>query len=96
MLGTCWSDYFSAWSVTEEDAESAQFLAIYGDGNDYSMREMYASNCPFAEEVKECLGIYSYDELMDTVHVEGSEDILFSISGTDAKVKLAGTDIVAE
>lgn len=87
----------SGWNVQPEgDAESAQFLASYGDGNYYSVREIYASNCPFAEEVKDCLAVYSYDELMEMVKSKDAKDIMFSYDGYDAAVKLAGTDIVVE
>ncbi len=86
----------SAWSVTEDDVESTQFLTTYGDGYYYSMREIYASNCAFAEEVKECLGVYSYDELMDSVRSEDGKDILFSYDGVNTSVKIAGTDIVVD
>lgn len=84
------------WSVSGEDAESGQFLESYGDGNYYSVREIYTSNCAFAEEVRNCLGIYSYDELLDNVYAENAEDILFRIDNKDAAVKISGTDIIVE
>lgn len=78
------------------DEESAQFLAIYGGGYYYSVAEIYASDCQFSESVQDCLGVYSYDELMDMIDSKDAEDIMFSIDGDDIAVKIAGTDIVVD
>lgn len=81
--------------ANEGDAESEVFLAEYGDGEYYSLLEMYESDCLFAEDVTDCLGD-SYSELMQSIKDEDAEDIAFCIDGDDVSVKLVGTDIVVD
>lgn len=76
-----------------EDNESAEFLANYGDGEYHSIYEIFASDCLFAETVKEYMGVSSYEELMQSIRTEGAETIMFCIDGHDVTVKIAGTDI---
>lgn len=78
-----------------QDKESAEFLVNYADGEYHSIYEIFASDCLFAESVKEGMDVYSYDELMQSVRTKGAETIMFCIDGYDVTVKIAGTDIEA-
>lgn len=81
--------------ANEDDAESVEFLAEYGDGEYYSVSELYDSDCRLAEDVTDCLG-KSYAELMQSIKNEDAEDIAFCIDGDDVSVKLVGTDVVVD
>ncbi len=79
----------------ENDQNSRDFLSIYGDGTYFDVSVLMNGDTEFSETFMECMGIYSYSELVDRLGSEGAETIEISIEADSCTVsaRIPGTDI---